>query len=213
MFEDAEIVLRPVQDSWTTIPIAQGTEFRGVLAGPIRRVYCHHDGTSSKPCRSEITKGAVKCYCQTEPTKGRVYGYAPFIAKDGGQVVVMLSATTTKKMMAYKRGDCVRLVRPDRPKAALVPHMMLAEEMGTKLVERIRNGPDADIAYYLLSILWHDELLVRHFYGPQVGDRKAALKRPPLVKKKLTDTPAPASDNALSLETALNGVGAEWKTP
>lgn len=207
MFEDAEINLRPVKDAWTVIPIAQGTEFKGVLAGPIRRVYCHHDGTSSKPCRAEISKGAVKCYCQTEPTKGRVYGYAPFFSKDGAQVVVMMSATTTKKMLAYKRGACVKLVRPDRPKAALVPHMVLAEEIGSQLVKRVQDGPDADIAYYLLAILWHDELLVRHFYGPLVGDRKQQQKRAPLKKRDMEDTPAPSSDKPVSLAPLLGSIG------
>ena len=207
MFKDAEIVTRPQHEVWTCIPIPQGGEFKGVLAGPIRRVYCHHDGTSSKPCRWQITDGAVSCYCQEAPAKGRVYGYAPFICKDGAQVVVMLSATTTKKMMHMTRGSCVRLVRPDRPKAPLVPHMMLASDLGTKLVERVKEGKDSDISYYLLAVLWHDETLVRFFYPPH--DARSASKFPPLIRRKPkdTDTPPPKSDSALSLDKAAAGIG------
>src|SRR5436853_5837746 len=101
MFENAPLEVTPPHLAWRTVQIPAGDNLVGWLAGPIITVKVHWKHKSSKPCRELLTKGAVKCYCSTEPQSLRTIGYVPVFTPDKEKCVVIVSETVAHCLLTF----------------------------------------------------------------------------------------------------------------
>lgn len=73
---------------WNWVKLEKGKDFRCYSAGPYVGVIVHW-GEGSKPCRAEMTKGALKCYLCSMEAKKIWRAYVP-LWDDAGQRRVVL---------------------------------------------------------------------------------------------------------------------------
>lgn len=208
MFPSEEFDLREPELQWFTRAPKTGQPERGWVSGPLVLVTCHHTAAGGdKPCRSIITRGAVKCACEDAPVSARQKGYLPLRKPDGGKVVILMCATTAKRAVLLARGTPVEFWRAPGKTQPLNVKVLLPEELGLHAsANKARQSPD-DIRPYLIHVLWQDPVLCRHF--PRAG---ACAPEPEAVKPIKDSRRAPlvppvaARDNTPSLNGILKQI-------
>lgn len=207
MFDDYVWSPRSRGDGWTTVAVPRGTSLFGVICGRIRIVLTHYNGECSKPCRREITKGAVHCYCQDgKPVGKRVYGYLPLRTRKDEKIVVILCASVAHVVKHWSVGQPVEVIAPEGEKVKTRCRQCPVHELGQRLVETVQARPAECIAEYLVYVLWHDDEVCEHFNGLAKKEDKKVY--PPLVKRNKKATTKPQSKDNQSLPPELlSGIG------
>lgn len=204
MFESEEIRLLPTELQWRTVVPKQGESVKGWLIGPLQVFTCHYHSNASRPCRDKITKGGMLCYCSKTPTSSRQIGYQPLLTRDREKLVVLMCATTAKKVKMYAHGLPVEFWRPNKEKTPLCVKQILAEDLGTQASANIHAIKPHDIKPYLLNVLWQDTALLTYFSkSPSSSDPMCTTPKNRSTKTPKLGAASAARDNALSLVTQL----------
>jgi len=208
MFESEEFRLLDPQLQWHAVAPKATEPVRGWITGPLVVQTVHFSGQADKPCRSKITKGAMKCRCDEEPISARQKGYIPVRTKDGRKLVIIMCATTAKVVREIAHGSPVEFWRPKTPKSPLAVKYLLAEELGEMASKNMRTKQPDDIRPYLIHVLWQDAAVARYFplcgsasVQPPSEPPAPKIKYPPLLRRKA------ARDNTVSLDNITEGIG------
>jgi hypothetical protein len=178
VFNDAPLHLKPPELRWRVVPVPAGESLKGWYCGPIRTVRVHWKDGASRPCRSLLTDGRVRCYCEEEPHTLRTVGYVPLITREREQLVIVVSATVAQSMKLYAHATPLEFSRSRRAKTPLRVKQCLAEELGTTATSlQLLNKP-RDIRPYLVH-LWQDSALINHF--AQVGAEQLPQVNPAVL--------------------------------
>jgi len=163
MFQSETIKLLPAELQWRTVVPKKGESLRGWVVGPLCLHTVHFVNKASRPCRNLLTGGGMHCYCATKPMSARQVGYQPFLTQAREKVVVLMCATTARKMSHFGQGSPLEFWRQNKDKSGLNVKHVMAEELGDINTANIARQKPWDIRPYLLKVLWQDSELVTYF--------------------------------------------------
>lgn len=213
--EDAPITPRLPGQQWTTRTLKEGERETGVLVGPIRRIACHWDEDleCSKPCRDVLTKGAVPCYCAKTHQRTTVRVYVPILDKKGEQLVMLISATSYKRIAALPHATVLVFNRVGVNISRTYANYGNPFEFEQSILRRAQQLAPQDISDYLVYVLWQDPKLIAH-YDKVANDKltipKLAVKQP--WKKNAVDAPPVAPQNAPAVASIVLNIGLDPNT-
>jgi hypothetical protein len=186
------------------------------LAGPIKWVLCHHKGVS-KPCRDELTKGAIKCHlCMTHPNVSWV-GYVPLYDESGKTLFTQVKDSAYDIVSRIQPFDAVRVMRggDQFDSISVTPSKWSARYQPNSDARR----EPAQMDSFLLR-LWVDEELIKFFtqvprtdveraYDKVVEKREEAEDAGRKLLEKIRDrikvTPMPGGDTVPAVGDVLPG--------
>lgn len=162
MFPEIEFDEVPLDRQWRRLEMPAGAEVRGWKCGPVVPAIVHWNGEASKPCRHEMSSGALFCNCQKVKVAKRKLGYIPILHQNGERVVIILSNTVAARAKKLLHGDPIKLSRPTTPKAPIKIEPWPSYEVSAETTKRVRKYVPCDIQAWLLR-LWGDPLLTRYY--------------------------------------------------
>lgn len=146
---------------WRYVPVRGGELIRGWIAGPMVGIQSHF-GKHTKPCRSWITDGKLKCSFGEKCVSRFVAYIGLYTHPEQERVVVMIPRSTALKMPVLLTGTPATFSRSkaknNPPLKAFLDNPDALPESVTKTM---RRRPAQDIRPYLLH-LWQDEPVCIH---------------------------------------------------
>jgi len=106
MFSSYRPFRRNQVPNWEHVKVSSGKAWHGWLAGPVWGGPTHYMDRT-RGCRSALTNGALKCWCDEVELETRWRGYAPLWDADGVRWVAILGERFGRSAMELKHGEPV----------------------------------------------------------------------------------------------------------
>jgi len=143
---------------WETVEVTRTEPICGFIAGAVVPVEVHWGG-ASKPCRTKLTAGRLKCpFCKAK-AKRREIGYQPIFTSDGIKIVVPLSQTAAEEAQDFPFGHPVKLMRGKGATDRVRFYAWSPDEKQKKHLVKLMTCGSQDITKYLCCKLWGDSTL------------------------------------------------------
>lgn len=173
------VVQLPMALRWRVERFAPEDVRKGWIAGPTVRVVTHWTGKKTTPCAWALTKGAVRCACQSASMAKRTVGYMPMIQTDGDRVVLFVPDSVALKHAGIPFGKAIQVSRPKNPTAAYKVKQLGNDELSSTLQKTVLAKGPQDIKQFLLH-LWQMPALTLHFsaeFYPSLATLSASEKQ------------------------------------